>query len=281
MDTSDQNIRAERIEALGRLAAGVAHDFNNVLTVILGYSELLTDTLAADDETRPIIADIADAARRGRRLTRDLMLFSGWQPARPQVVSVADQITALSCRLRRLAPAQVSLTLSVPDPALRVMSDPEQLSELVMNLAERATSVMSGGGELRIEASRHHVAQQMDAMGTPAVPGDYVRIRVRDTGAGMDAATRARLFEPFFTTKKAGQGAGLRMAAVFGIARTCGGFLTVQSGTGEGSTIDVYLPLAQEPGPQGLPSASAPSLASCGRPLEPSEDSRAIVDLPD
>src|SRR4051794_40273699 len=118
MDTPDQGAGVQRMEALARMAGGVAHDFNNLLTVILGYSELLIDRLPEDDDdTRPIVADIADAARRCRRITRDLMLFSGWQPVRPPLVSMADQITAVSSRLQRVIPAEVSLALSASDPS--------------------------------------------------------------------------------------------------------------------------------------------------------------------
>jgi signal transduction histidine kinase len=253
VDVSKSNDQRQRMEALARMAGGVAHEFNNVLTVILGYSDLLTETLADDDGMRPIITDIAKAARRGQRISRDLMLFSGWQPLQPQPVSIAEEMNALSRTLHALLPPQISVELDVPDPSLRVVCDPDRFSELLTNLAAHGGQAMQRGGTLRIEASRVHVAQLVDATGVRPVRGDYAMIRVRDSGAGMDAVTRERLFEPFFTTRKREKGAGLQMAVVFGIVKACGGFVTVQSAVGEGSTIDVYLPVAAQSAEDGAP----------------------------
>jgi two-component system cell cycle sensor histidine kinase/response regulator CckA len=246
MNTPDQDARAERMEALGRLAAGVAHDFNNVLTVILGYSELLVATLPDDDTARPIIHDIAQAAQRAGRLTRDLMLFSGSRPVRPQLVGISEQIMALSSTLRRRMPEQISLTVNAMDPSLRVLGDPEQLAHLLENLAAHACDAMRSGGTLCIEASRTHVVRPADMAASRPPAGEYVLIRVKDSGEGIDAAGRERLFEPFFPVNRTGTRAGLQLAVVFGIAKAWNGFVTAQSEVGQGSTIDVYLPYAHE-----------------------------------
>jgi two-component system cell cycle sensor histidine kinase/response regulator CckA len=238
-DAVDQ---ARLMEALERLAGGVAHDFNNCLTVILGYSELLIEMLPDGHATRAMVEDIADAARRGRALTRELTYFSGSQPARPQLVSIAQQISTVSGHLRQLIPDRISMTVTVADPSLHVFGDPDQLAHLLLNLTLHALDRLRLGGALHIEAS-HHVRDRESAAGA-AEPGEYVLIRVADTGEPMDAAARAHVFEPFFTKKRLAKGAGLRMAAVFGIVKTFGGFITVNSGLMEGSRFDVYLPVS-------------------------------------
>jgi two-component system cell cycle sensor histidine kinase/response regulator CckA len=236
--------RAQRIEALGRLAGGLAHDFNNLLTVILGYSEMLMSTLPENDATRIAIADIAEAGRRGAGITRQLMLFSGRLPVRPQLVSISERIVSLSSRLRPLLAESVQLEVAHPRLPLDVRADADQINDLLLNLAKNARDMMSGGGTLRIDACRRQVASLVDATGATAAPGEYVVIQVADNGEGMDAVTCARLFEPFFATEKNARGSGLRMSAVYGIVKRWGGFITVQSTPGQGSTIEVYLPHA-------------------------------------
>jgi two-component system, cell cycle sensor histidine kinase and response regulator CckA len=241
MDTPNE--QARRMEALERLAAGVAHDFNNCLTVILGYSELLIEMVPDGDPTRAMIDDIANAARRGRALTRELMYFSGWQPARPQLVNIGEQLATLSAQLRHLIPDGVSLKVVAADPSLQVVGDPDQLAHMLVGLTLNARDRLRSGGALQIEASRH-VRNAESAAGVPLEPGEYVLIRVTDTGEPMDAVARAHVFEPFFTQKRPGKGAGLRLAAAFGIVKTFGGVITIGSGLVDGSRFDVYLPLA-------------------------------------
>ena len=243
---NDRDAQAQRIEALGRLAGGLAHDFNNLLTVILGYSEMLMSTLPEDDATRIAIGDIAEAGRRGAGITRQLMLFSGRLPVPPQLVSISERIMSLSSRLRPLLPESVLLEVAHPRPALDVRADTDQVDELLLNLAMNARDMMRPGGTLRIGACTCQVASLVDATGATAAPGEYVVIQVADNGVGMDAVTCERLFEPFFTTEKIARGTGLRMSAVYGIVKRWGGFITVQSAPGQGSTVEVYLPHAAD-----------------------------------
>jgi two-component system, cell cycle sensor histidine kinase and response regulator CckA len=174
VDILDCNAQAARMEALGRLAGGVAHDFNNLLTVILGYSEMLIGTLPEDDATRIALGDIAEAARRGAGITRQLVLFSGRHPVSPERVSVSEQIMTLSSTLRRLLPESVVLELNHPRPSLDVQSDAEELEQLLLNLAMNAREMMRHGGTLRIEAHLRQVAGLVDATGAQAPPAEYV-----------------------------------------------------------------------------------------------------------
>jgi two-component system cell cycle sensor histidine kinase/response regulator CckA len=243
----DPEAQAQRMEALGRLAGGLAHDFNNLLTIILGYSEMLMTTLPEDDSMHAVIGDIAEAARRGTGITRQLTLFSGRHPGSPQLVSISERIISLAARLRGLLPESVALEITHPHRSLNVRSDPDQVKELLVNLALNAGDRMRSGGRLRIAACCCRVTSLVDATGATAEPGEYVVIRVADAGTEVDTVTCERLFEPFYAMEKTGQGAGLRMAAVYGIVKRWGGFITVQSTAGEGSTVDVYLPHVPDP----------------------------------
>jgi two-component system cell cycle sensor histidine kinase/response regulator CckA len=193
------------------------------------------------------IEDIAEAARRGTGMTRQLMLFSGRHPVSPDVVSIAERIQSLPARLRCLLPESVVLEITHPHPSLNVRSDADQVEELLLNLALNARDQLQPASTLRIGARLCLVTSFVDATGATAAPGEYVVIRVANDGAGTDAVTCHRLFEPFYTLEKTGKGAGLRMAAVYGIVKRWGGYITVQSTAGHGSTVEVYLPHAADP----------------------------------
>ena len=240
---SDHDSQAQRMEALGRLAGGVAHDFNNLLTVIIGYGDMLVAGLPEEDPTRKGLEAILDAANRAGNLTRQLLLFSRRQEIWPRDVNVSEAITALERMLRRVMPEDVTLEVSAGDPGLVARVDPGQLDQVIVNLAVNARDAMTCGGRLRIDVRRALVSGMVDAGGEAVAPGDYVVVGVSDTGSGMDEETRSRIFEPFFTTKGEGKGTGLGLATVYGIVKRSGGFLTVQSSRGHGSTFDVYLPL--------------------------------------
>ena len=246
MHGSDHDPQAQRMEALGRLAGGVAHDFNNLLTVIIGYGDMLVAGLPEEDPTRKGLEAILDAANRAGNLTRQLLLFSRRQEVWPRDVNVSEAISALERMLRRVMPEDVTLEVDAGDPGLMAHVDPGQLDQVIVNLAVNARDAMTCGGRLRIAVRRALVSGMVDAGGEAVAPGDYVVVGVSDTGAGMDEETRSRIFEPFFTTKGEGKGTGLGLATVYGIVKRSGGFLSVQSSRGHGSTFDVYLPLVAE-----------------------------------
>jgi two-component system, cell cycle sensor histidine kinase and response regulator CckA len=234
--------QASRMEALGRLAGGVAHDFNNLLTIIVGYGEMIDQSPTASDQVRKDVRILLEAAKRAGSLTRQLLLFSRRQALAPQTVDVDQALTSLERLLRRLIPEDIAFEIGLPAAPLCVFVDPGQFDQVVVNLAANARDAMPHGGRLSVTARHADVDDMVDGFGDPVPRGAYVVIDVADTGVGMDEATRTRIFEPFFTTKGKGKGTGLGLATVYGIVRQSGGFITVDSDVGRGSTFRVYLP---------------------------------------
>ncbi len=229
----EQFFLSQKMEAVGKLAAGVAHDFNNLLTVISGYSSLALGQL---DETDPVYSNIREVAKAGERaagLTRQLLAFSRKQILQPRLLSLNDVVASMDGMLRRLIPEDVVLETAL-DPALGMIRvDPGQMEQVIMNLAVNAKDAMPDGGKLRIATANVEEAEGLE--------GPAVLLTVTDTGAGMDRETQARIFEPFFTTK--GQaGTGLGLSTVFGIVGQSGGAIRVESELGRGATLRIYLP---------------------------------------
>lgn len=240
--THEATTAAQRMEALGRLAGGVAHDFNNVLMVITGYGEMLAQSVT-DDDSKEAVQTILDAAARAGQLTRQLLLFSRRQTIEPADVAIAPAVLSLEPILRRLVPEDVHLYVSAPDASLVSRVDRGQLDQVVLNLVANARDAMPAGGRLTVTVERARRDAFVDASGEQAPAGEYVRIAVADSGAGMDDAVRQRIFEPFFTTKSAGKGTGLGLATVYGIVKSGGGFIHVASAVGRGTTFEVHFPL--------------------------------------
>ncbi|RYZ67185.1 MAG: response regulator, partial [Proteobacteria bacterium] len=239
----EQQLRqGQKMEAIGRLAGGVAHDFNNLLAVILSYADLASDGLAPGEQRHEDLQQIQKAARRATELTRQLLAFSRQQVLQPRIVELNGILVAMQQMLAPLLGADIELVTAFEDDTGRVLADPGQLEQVVMNLAVNARDAMPEGGTLSLEARN-----------TEIVPpgGDslcrYVLLEVRDTGTGMDAATCARIFEPFFTSKAVGKGTGLGLATVFGIVEQSGGFIVVDSELGRGSSFKIYLPRTDRP----------------------------------
>ena len=229
-----QLAQAQKLEAIGRLAGGVAHDFNNVLTAILGSAELLLLDTPAGADAREEVEIIRDAAVRAQELIRQLLAFSARQVLQPAVVDLNDLIKNLGRMLRRLIGEDLVLTTELADDLGAVRVDPGQVEQVLVNLAVNARDAMPDGGRLTIR--------------TANVPGEaHVLVEVTDTGTGMDAATLARVFEPFFTTKERGKGTGLGLASVYGIVHQSGGDITVRSSPGAGTTFRIHLPRVDEP----------------------------------
>jgi two-component system, cell cycle sensor histidine kinase and response regulator CckA len=238
--------QAGKLEAVGQLAGGIAHDFNNLLTGIGGVVELLGLRLAKDDPNLKDVLDLRHAVERGAGLTRQLLAFSRQQPIAPTALNLNQLIEESSRMLRRLIGEDIELLLSPASEEMCVRADRSQLEQVLLNLAVNARDAMVGGGQLRMELSRAHIDARARQQHPDARPGDFARLRVSDTGLGMDEATISRIFEPFFTTKPIGAGTGLGLSVVHGIVSKAGGFVQVTSQPGAGATFDVWLPLAHE-----------------------------------
>lgn len=238
----DQLRQAQKMEAVGRLAGGVAHDFNNVMTVILGYSAVLLQEVAPDSAAHRYVREIHQAGERCASLTGQLLAFSRKQLLHPVALDLHAVIRNLMAMLTSLIGEQISISLRL-DPTPRwVKADPVQLDQVLLNLALNARDAMPQGGALIIETD---LAPPTDLAGGdhPAVEErPYVRLRVHDTGTGMDPDTKARIFDPFFTTKPRGRGTGLGLATVYGIVHQSGGYIKVDSVPERGTTMTIYLP---------------------------------------
>jgi two-component system cell cycle sensor histidine kinase/response regulator CckA len=238
----EQFRQAQKMEAIGRLAGGVAHDFNNMLGAMIGYCDLLMHQIGDDEPSREYLQEIMKAGDRAATLTRQLLLFSRKEVTSPQVLDLNEAVVGTQKMLARLIGEDVEL-LTVCDPELgRVKADPGQIEQAVLNLVVNARDAMSLGGRLTIETRNMDVeaAHSRSHVGVP--PGSYVSLDVADTGCGMDAETQARIFEPFFTTKEQGKGTGLGLATVYGIVQQSGGHITVDSQLGQGTRFRIYLP---------------------------------------
>lgn len=231
-----QDCQSPKIETFKRLAAGVADDFNNLLTVIAGYSDLLLGLEELSADGRRSAQEIKQAAERAFAVTRQLLSVSRSDTAEPTLVAPASLVEGMAPLLRRLLGEDIALETVVTGEVLWVMADPVQLEWMFMNLVANARDAMPGGGSLRIEVQR--VTRDVEAI---------VRVIVTDTGGGMDAATQAHLFEPFFTAKRPGQGAGLRLANVYGVVTQSHGAIRVSSEVGQGTSYTIDLPAATEP----------------------------------
>jgi len=237
----EQLSHARKMDAVGRLAGGVAGDFNNVLTVITGYSDLLRAQIPAASPLRRFADEILYAGERAASLTRQLLTFSSGQQTQPKMTDLNGAIAAMEPMLRRLLGDAVELIV-LPGPALGpVQIDGGQMQQAIVNLATNAREAMPNGGKLVLETSN----LELDALAAKKAgvkPGAYVMLAVSDTGSGMDAETRSRLFEPFFTTKEHGKGSGLGLSMVYGTVKQSDGYITVYSQVNCGTIFEIYLP---------------------------------------
>jgi len=233
---------AQKMEAIGRLAGGVAHEFNNALSVILSYGELILGDLDSEDPMRADVEEMRKAARRAADLTRQRLLFSRQQVLELKVVDLGELLGGMDKILRRLLGEDVTLSF-VSAPSLgTVKGDPRSLEQVVMNLVVNARDAMLKGGKVVVETSNLDVDENFASLHPVLSPGPHVLLVVTDSGIGMDAETKARAFEPFFTTKDPGKGTGLGLSTVFGIVKQSGGTVWAVSTLGEGSSIYVCLP---------------------------------------
>jgi signal transduction histidine kinase len=253
-----QLAHAQRLETVGRLAGGVAHDFNNTLHVILGFAELLRSKLLPGEGPAAQLAEIQRAARHARDLTRQLLGFSRRQVISPALVDLNQVIADTMGSLARLIGEDVELRVVTDESLFAVNADRAQIDQVLMNLVVNSRDAMPNGGKLLIETANAHFDEAYCRQHVGVQPGPYALIAVSDSGVGMDKETIAHIFEPFFTTKELGKGTGLGLATVYGIVEQNGGFINVYSEPGRGATFKVYFPRAIGPGEAtGQPDAAA------------------------
>jgi len=277
---SEEQLRqAQKMEAVGRLAGGVAHDFNNMLSVIMGYGEMVLADLNVADPLRADIEEIQKAARRAAGLTRQLLMFSRQQVVEPKVLDLEEVITGIGQMLQRILGEDVELAIVMPKTLGRIKADPSHIEQVILNLVVNARDAMPTGGKLTIEVADVTLDRDYALSHLPAKDGPHVMIAVSDTGIGMDRETRARIFEPFFTTKEVGKGTGLGLSTVFGIVQQSGGNIWVYSEPGRGTTFKIYLPRVDAPLDNLTPQAAPATLRGTETILlvEDEEQVRGIV----
>ena len=239
--------QALRLESVGRLAGGVAHDFNNMLGVILGNTELALDQLDPSDPVHQDLTEIRIAAERSAQLTRQLLTFARKQSIAPTVLQLNDVVPGTLSTLRRVIREEVSLEWRPGKELWLIAMDPSQVEQMVTNLCVNARDAIAKVGSVTISTANVVVGEAWRTAHPDAVPGEYVQLTVRDTGSGMDSVTMAQIFEPFFTTKAIGEGTGLGLASVYGAVHQNRGFITVSSVVGYGTTFAIYIPRMRDP----------------------------------
>jgi PAS domain S-box-containing protein len=240
----EQLRQSQKLEAVGRLASGVAHDFNNILMSILGAADLILMQLGPQEPARTEASEIKVSVQRGAGLTRQLLAFSRRQATVPRLVVLQDVVSSMEIMLRRLIGTEADFeVVSSPRPTM-IVADPAQIEQVVLNLVINARDAMPEGGRLTVRVDDVDGADPVASVHVQGHAGHYAHLSVSDTGTGIDETTRSRLFEPFFTTKEEGKGSGLGLSIVYGIVKQNDGYVAVVSERGKGATFHVYLPLA-------------------------------------
>ena len=243
--SEEQLLQSQKMEAIGRLAGGVAHDFNNLVTAMTGYSDLMLNKLDEQDPLRVNVYEIKNAGDRAAALTRQLLAFSRKQVLAPKVLSLNAAVENMDSLLRRVIGEDVELQRSPSAELGNVRADPGQVEQVIVNLAVNARDAMPGGGKITIETGNLELGFTDDAPLIGMSPGSYVRLTVADTGCGMNKETLSQIFLPFFTTKPEGRGTGLGLSTVFGIVKQSSGWIHVDSEPGRGTAFDIYFPRAE------------------------------------
>jgi len=279
VDLTRQLHQAQRLEAVGQLAGGVAHDFNNILTIISGNAELALGDLTPQDPTAEALREITEASRRAATLTRQLLAFSRKQILQPRVLDLNALVAGTEKMLRRLIGEDVALRTRLQPNLGAIKADPGQLEQILMNLAVNARDAMPQGGELTFETENVDIHETYSGLGGVQVhSGGYVRLTVTDTGQGMDEETQSRIFEPFFTTKEKDKGTGLGLSTVYGIVKQSGGYIWVESEPGKGTSFMVYLPQVDSAPEQLRPHTTA-SVTGGGETILVVEDDSKLLKL--
>jgi two-component system, cell cycle sensor histidine kinase and response regulator CckA len=271
-------MHAQKMEAVGRLAGGVAHDFNNMLTVISGYNRMILDEVSTMDPLRGYAEEILRAADRAAALTNQLLAFSRRQIVQPRVVNVNAVIDVTDKMLRRLIGEDIQLALALNPDAGNIRADPGHIEQALVNLAINSRDAMPNGGRITIESANVHLDETYARTHMGMQPGDFVMIALSDTGQGMNAETRRHIFEPFFTTKEQGKGTGLGLATVYGMVKQAGGDIWVYSEPGKGTTFKLYFPRVADPVSELAEDASDGEHVGAGTILVV-EDEESVRDL--
>jgi PAS domain S-box-containing protein len=265
----EQRLRqAEKMEAVGRLAGGVAHDFNNVLAGVFAYAEMLSEEAPVDSPLKRYAQNVLTAASRGRELVEQILAYSRSQRGKRAPVDVANVVAETLELIRGSLPGNIHLETSAQQPPQVVIGDATQLHQVVMNLCSNAIHAMSTGGTLRVLLQTANVPEEQALSHGALQPGRYVQLIVQDSGSGMDAATMSRIFEPFFTTKEIGQGTGLGLSLVYAIVADSGGAIDVKSAPRQGSTFTIYLTRAD---------VALAAAGTAARPLPRGEGERVLL----
>ncbi len=267
-----QLAQAQKIESIGRLAGGVAHDFNNMLTVILGHTELLKLGLSRDSGLIEGVSEIEKAAIHSRDITRQLLAFSRRQIISPQEIDLNRRVRNIRTTLARLIGENIELKFRAGRGLWTVEFDPTQIDQIVVNLAVNSRDAMPNGGLLIIETRNVTVDDHQISEFFEVIPGDYVMLSVTDNGTGMDEDVKKNIFEPFFTTKEQGKGTGLGMATVYGMVRQNGGFVNVYSEGGKGTSVKVYIPRFDSPGTRAADNPEVETVKGTGDVLLVEDD---------
>jgi len=273
----EQLLHSQKMEAVGRLAGGVAHDFNNMLTVISGYNQMILDQLSPLDPLRGYAEEVLKAADRAAALTNQLLAFSRRQILQPRVFDVNSVLVHTEKMLRRLIGEDVELSFSFSPAVGNIKADPGHVEQAVVNLATNARDAMPKGGRILIETGSATLDETYAKTHVGVMPGDYVMIAVSDNGHGMDAETKRRIFEPFFTTKDKGKGTGLGLAMVYGIVKQAGGDIWVYTELGRGTTFKLYFP--RVPGPTDAPGNGAAAAPEGVETILVVEDEQGVREL--
>jgi two-component system, chemotaxis family, CheB/CheR fusion protein len=275
----EQSRESQKLEAIGRLAGGIAHDFNNLLTIVNGYCEALISHLIDDQESIVMLTAIQEAGTRAANLTHQILAYGRKQILQPRDTNLNRIIVKMELMLRRILGENINIQVRLPSEPTRVMIDPNQMEQVIMNLCINARDAMPDGGDLILEAS-HVDIKEGDPKFDPEIgTGRFVRFVTRDTGTGMDEKTLSHIFEPFFTTKQVGAGTGLGLATVFGIVKQSGGQIKANSKLNKGTSFSIYLPAITNPTAE-LPAPNLPNqLSKENKTILIVEDEEAIRSL--
>ncbi len=278
-ESQDLTLRQERLAAVGQLAAGLAHEFNNILTIIQGHASLLLDNPGMDEDSTQSITHITNGVERTAALVKQMLAFSRKQVMQQKVVHIKEAMNQITVMLGRLLGAHVVLNFDIAPQLPPIMADPEMLQQIIVNLVVNARDAMSSGGQLTIRASAATFAAE-DLAGKPdRRAGRFVQLSITDTGSGMDSRIIDRLFEPFFTTKEIGKGTGLGLATAYGMVNQNSGWIEVESEIGVGTTFNIYFPAtanAPEPTP---PNTGSPRTHKGGETILVVEDEAILREL--
>jgi two-component system cell cycle sensor histidine kinase/response regulator CckA len=278
-ESQELTLRQERLAAVGQLAAGLAHEFNNILTVIQGHASLLLDNPNMDEDSVKSITHITDGVERTATLVKQMLAFSRKQVMQQKVVHIKETMSQIADMLGRLLGAHVVLRFDIAPQLPPITADPEMLQQIIVNLVANARDAMHSGGHLTIRASAIQFAAE-DLAGKPdRRPGHFIQLSVTDTGPGIDSATINRLFEPFFTTKEIGKGTGLGLATVYGMVNQNAGWIEVESEIGVGTTFNIYFAATEWPPEKPAPKTKDPDARGGGQTILVVEDETNLREL--